>query len=106
MTKAFAARLVFLAALVGGLLLWSQQRRPRDLALQIDLTAALPGEIVELDVVVRRAGAPGVVEFQLHAAPGAADIETTLVYASRPVRRTVTSITLSPDEPALIHWRD
>ncbi|TMA31899.1 MAG: hypothetical protein E6J88_03240 [Deltaproteobacteria bacterium] len=114
------AKVRSLAALVGGLLLWSQQRRPRDLTLQIDLTAALPGEIVELDVVVRRsghllgrhdvrygrAGAPGVVEFQLHAAPGAADIETTLVYAGRPVRRTVTSITLSPDEPALIHWRD
>ena len=114
MTKRLATRLVFLAALVGGLLFWSQQRRPRDFSLQIDLTAALPGDLVELDVVVRRAGhlltrqdvrygksgAPGLVELTVHAAPGNADIETTLVYADKPARRTITSITLLPGAPA------
>jgi hypothetical protein len=116
MTKAFVARLVFLAALAGGLILWAQQRRPRDLTLQIDLTRALPGEIVELDVVVRRTGhllarhdvrydskgAPGLVEFLVHAAPGGADVETTLVYAGKPARRSTALVDLEEDAPTRI----
>src|SRR5438270_2653009 len=116
MAKGLAARLVFLAALAGGLLLWAQHRRPRDLTLQIDLTGALPGEIVAVEVVVRRAGhllarhdvryggsgAPGLVEFQVHAAPGGADVETTLVYAGRPARRSSALVDLEEDAPTRI----
>ena len=47
-------RLGFLLFLAGGLALWSELRRPRDLRLELDLTSALPGEIVELDVTVLR----------------------------------------------------
>ena len=114
MTRQFVARLVFLGARGGGLLLWSQQRRPRDLTLQIDLTGVLPGEIVEVDVVVRRSGhalarhdvrygesgAPGLLELPVRAFPGPADVETTLVYSGKPARRTVASVTLSADAPA------
>src|SRR5438132_7290723 len=97
MTRQFVARLVFLGALGGGLLLWSQQRRPRDLTLQIDLTGALPGEIVEVDVVVRRSGhalarhdvrygesgAPGLLELPVRAFPGSAEGETTPGFAGK-----------------------
>jgi len=40
----------------GGLVVWSELRRPRDLRLEIDLTEALPGDVVELDVTVTRGG--------------------------------------------------
>ena len=45
-------RLGFFLLLAGGLLLWSELRRPRDLGLELDLTGALPGQIVEVDVTV------------------------------------------------------
>jgi hypothetical protein len=104
-----APRLAFLALLGGGLLLWTQLRKPREMVVQIDLTQALPGEITEVDVVVRRgrhalarhdvrygnAGAPGLVEVQIHAVPGEAEVETTLVYAGKPARRSVSQATLA-----------
>ena len=113
------ARIVFLAALAGGLLLWARERRPRDLALQIDLTQALPGEISEVDVVVRRsghalarhdvsygtAGAPGLVELLVHAAPGPAEVETTLVYPGKPARRSVAPVRLAAGVPARVSAR-
>jgi hypothetical protein len=111
-----APRLVFLAVLGGGLLLWSHLRRPRDLRVQVDLTGALPGDVTGIDVVVRRqdhalarhevrygaAGAPGTVEFIIHAPPGRAEVETTLDYPGKPSRRTVASVKLSGDEPARV----
>jgi hypothetical protein len=104
-----APRLIFLAVLGGGLLLWSQQRKPRDLRVQVDLTAALPGDVTEVDVVVRRdghalarhevrygsAGAPGTVDFIVHAAPGEAEVETSLAYGVKPSRRSVSRVRLS-----------
>jgi hypothetical protein len=100
----------------GALLLWAQLRKPRELVLQIDLTQALPGEITEVDVVVRRgghalarhdvrygtAGAPGLVEMSIHAAPGEAEVETTLVYPGKPARRSVAQAMLAESPPARV----
>ena len=108
MNRQAVFRVVFFAALAAGLLFWSRQRRPIDLPLQVDLTSALPGEIVELDVVVRRnghalgrhdvsygkEGAPGVIEMSIHAFPGPAEVETTLVYSGRPARKSVSAVEL------------
>ena len=119
MRKGLAARLVFLAALAGGLLLWAQHRRPRDLTLQIDLTSALPGEITEVDVVVRRSGralarhdvsygsngAPGLIELLVHAAPGPAEVETTLVYPGKSAHLTTATVTLAEERPARLSAR-
>ena len=113
------ARVLFLVALGGGLVLWSQHRRPRDLTLQIDLSSALPGEIVEVDVVVRRAGralgrhdirygtagAPGLIELPIYAPPGNAEVEATLVYAAKPARRTVTTVKLDENASARLEPR-
>ena len=52
--RRLAPRLIFLVLLGGGLLLWSHLRKPRDLRLQIDLTDVRPGEVTDVDVVVRR----------------------------------------------------
>ena len=107
-------RLVFLLVLGGGLLLWSHLRRPRDLMLQIDLTQALPGDVVEADVVVRRgvhavarhdvrygsSGAPGVMEVPIRAAPGDVDVEVTLVPATGPSRKVEQRLRLEPEGPA------
>jgi hypothetical protein len=119
MRKGLRLRLAFLAVLGGGLLLWAQQRKPRDLTLQIDLTGALPGEMVELEVVVRRgghalarhdvqygkAGAPGLVEMPVHAAPGDAEVETTLVYAGKAAHRSVVQVKLEETAPARVSAR-
>ena len=107
--RRLAPRLIFLALLGGGLLLWSHLRKPRDLRLRIDLTEVRPGEVTDLDVVVRRgghalarhevrydgAGAPATVEVLVHARPGPAEVETTLGYAWKPARRIVARVDLS-----------
>ena len=115
MRKPLVLRLVFLLALGGVLLLWAQWRKPRDLVVQIDLTAVLPGEIKEIDIVVRRdghalarhdvqygaAGAPGLIEIPVHAAAGKADVETTLVYSGKPAIRNQAQIDLQ-EAPARV----
>jgi hypothetical protein len=112
--RRLAPRLLFLAVLAGGLVLWSQLRRPRDLRLAVDLTAVMPGDVTEIDVIVRRgghalarhevqygaAGAPGTVELIVHAAPGEAEVETTLGYAKQPSRRSVARVELSAETEA------
>src|SRR5438874_13746967 len=114
--RKLAPRLLFLAFLAGGLVWWSQLRRPRDLRLAVDLTAMMPGDVTEIEVIVRRgghalarhevqygaAGAPGTVEFVVHAAPGDAEVETTLAYARQPPRRSVARVTLSAGEAAKV----
>src|ERR1041384_3710251 len=94
-------RAAFLTLLAGGLLLWGEVRKPRELTVRIDLTSLLPGEISAVDAVVRRgghvlarhqaqfgpSGAPGTLEFMVRAAPGDADVETTLMYSGKPSRR-------------------
>ena len=116
MRREILLRVVFVALLGGGLLLWTRGRQPRDLILLVDLTSALPGDIVEVDVVVRRgdhplarhdvqygkAGAPGLVELPIHAAPGDAEVETTLVYAGKPARKSVAQVKLEEKSPARI----
>ncbi len=109
-------RVGFVAVLGGGLLLWSQLRKPRDCAVEIDLTRALPGELVEVDLIVRRsgklllrsdlrygrAGAPATVALTVHAAPGEAEVEATLVRAGGTARRTQERVTLSAAAPARV----
>ena len=103
-----ALRAAFLALLLGGLLYWAHLRQPRELAVRIDLTKELPGELSEVDVIVRRdghvlarhdvqygaGGAPGTLEFSVRATPGQAELETTLVAKSGPARRNVERVVL------------
>lgn len=114
--KRVLPRLAFLVLLGGALILWGELRKPRDLVLQVDLTAALPGEIQEVDVVVRRgghalarhdvrygaAGAPGLLELVVHAAPGNAQVETSLVSPGKPERRVVSEVELKRSAPARV----
>ena len=112
--KKLIYRLLFLALLGGSLVLWSQKRAPRTMALVIDLASALPGELTEVDVIVTRGGhavsrvdrryskgeAPERLNLDLRATPGEAEVEATLVYPDRPARRTVGSVVLADDQPA------
>ena len=107
--RQIALRLGFVAVLLGGLLLWGELRKPRELPVEIDLTSALPGEITGLDVVVTRddgllaraqpafdgRGAPGLYRMTLHARPGAAEVEVTLLYGKAPARRTRAEVDLT-----------
>jgi hypothetical protein len=43
------------------------------------------------------------VELVVHAAPGSAEVETTLVYAGKPPRRSTTLVLLTAGEPAKLH---
>jgi hypothetical protein len=109
-------RLGFLVLLGGGLLLWSELRRPRDLALDLDLTSALPGEIVEVDVTVLRdgrplsrfdqkygaAGAPATVRLTVHARPGPVEVDVMLIDARGNARRTRAIVDLRKDETAVV----
>ena len=109
-------QLGFVALLAGGIVLWAQQRKPRDLPLAIDLSSALPGGIVEVDLVVRRAGhlllrkdvrsgaegAPGTLRAVVRAAPGEADVEVTLVYATGPAHRTAARVQLAEKVTAAV----
>jgi hypothetical protein len=104
-------RLLFLVVLGGGLLWWSELRKPRELHVAVDLTGVLPGDVREVDVVVSRGGhalarhdvsygaggAPGMIEIVLHAAPGDADVETTLRYEGKPAHRSLSRVRLVAD---------
>ena len=116
MRREILLRVIFVALLGGGLLLWTRGRQPRDLTLRVDLTAALPGDIVEVDVVVRRdghalarhdvrygkAGAPATVELPIHAPPGDAEVETTLVYSGKPAHKSVAQVKLAEETAARV----
>lgn len=112
-------RLGFFVVLGGGLLLWSELRRPRDLRLELDLTGALPGDIVEVDVTVTRggealfrlderygsAGAPARVRTVVHARPGPADVDAMVVDAKGNARRTRAAVELRKDAPVVVTVR-
>jgi hypothetical protein len=112
-------RVAFLAALAGGLLLWARARTPKDLQLIIDLTDALPGEITEIDVVVTRAGrallrsdrrfalgqAPQRVHLEVRAAPGAAEVEATVLGPGKPARREQGTVQLAQGEATVLKVR-
>ena len=109
-------RLGFLLLLGGGLLLWSELRRPRDLALDLDLTSALPGEIVEVDVTVLRdgrpllrfdqkygtAGAPATLHLTVRARPGPVEVDVMLIDARGNARRTRATVELGKDKNAVV----
>lgn len=110
-------RLLFLVVLGGGLLFWSQLRKPRLCVVELDLTGVLPGELREVDLVVRREGhalarvdlhygakgAPGLLTTELNAQPGPAEVEATLLYAKGAARRTRALVRLAEDAPARAH---
>jgi len=109
-------RLGFLALLAGGLVLWTQARKPRALGLELDLAAALPGQLSEVDLIVRRGdrllwrkqlafgkeGAPQLLREQLEATPGEAELEAELVYRGRQATRTRAAIALDPGVAARV----
>ena len=111
-------RLVFMLVLVGGLVIWLQARKPRPCLVELDLSSVLPGELTEIDLLVRREGrgllridtrygprgAPGLVKVEVQARPGAAEVEATLLYGKgREARRTRAQVRLAEDAPARVH---
>jgi hypothetical protein len=112
-------RLAFLLLLGGGLVVWSELRRPRDLRLDVDLTGALPGEVVEVDVTVSRdaqpllrleqrygsGGAPATVQAIVRARPGPAEVDAMLIDAGGNARRTRATVKLSKDAAAVVKLR-
>jgi hypothetical protein len=109
-------RLGFLALLGGGLLLWSELRRPRDLALDLDLTDALPGDVIEVDLTVSRdghpllrldqkygrAGAPAVLHLTVRTRPGPAAVDVTLIDARGNARRSRATVELRNEASAVL----
>jgi hypothetical protein len=109
-------RLGFLVLLGGGLLLWSELRRPRDLALDLDLTSALPGEIAEVDVTVLRdgrpllrfdqrygaGGAPATLHLTVRGRPGPVEVDVMLIDARGNARRTRATVELRKAESAVV----
>jgi len=109
-------RLGFLVLLGGGLLLWSELRRPRDLGLDVDLTSALPGDIVEVDLTVSRdgrllvrleqrygpAGAPATLHIVVRAPPGPVEVDAMVIDARGNARRTRATVELRKDKSAVI----
>ena len=104
-------RLGFFVFLAGGLLLWSELRRPRDLGLDVDLTGALPGEIADVDLTVTRdgrallrfeqrygsGGAPATLHMVVHVRPGPVEVDLMLVDARGIARRTRATVELRKD---------
>ena len=109
-------RLGFFLLLAGGLLLWSELRRPRDLGFDLDLTGALPGQIAEVDVTVSRdghpllrfdqkygpAGAPATLKLTVRARPGAVEVDAMLVDAKGNVRRIRATVELRKEGRAVV----
>jgi hypothetical protein len=112
-------RLGFFVLLGGGLLLWSELRRPRDLGLDLDLTAALPGEVAQVDVTVSRdghplvrldqkygpGGAPATLHLTVRAAPGPADVDVMLIDAGGRARRIRVPVDLPKEGNAVVNAR-
>ena len=112
-------RLGFLLVLGGGLLLFSELRRPRDLQLELDLTEALPGDVVEVDVTVTRGGqallrleqrygslgAPATIRAVVRARPGPAEVDAMIVDAKGNARRTRVTMDLRKDAPTIVKVR-
>lgn len=117
-----AARVLFLVLLAGSLGLWAHLRMPRALRLDVDLTAALPGQLREIDVVVSRdgeavarqrtawgsGGAPATLHLDLRARPGPFDVETTLVDQARHAQRVRAHVVLREGEVGAVRpaWQE
>jgi hypothetical protein len=114
-----ALRFGFLAVLAGGLVLFARARSPREMVVEVDLTGALPGDVVESDVIVSRGehslarvderygggGAPATLRVLVRTLPGAANVEVTLVGSGGSARRTTAAVDLSPARPARLEAR-
>jgi hypothetical protein len=112
-------RVGFLAVLAGGLFLFARARSPREMVVEVDLTSALPGDIVETDVIVYRdgrslarvderhgaRGAPATIRVPVRAQPGAATVEVTLVSAGGVSRRIARPVVLTADGPTRLQLR-
>jgi len=112
-------RFGFLAVLAGGLILFATIRSPREMVVEVDLTGALPGEVVETDVIVSRdgralarvddrygaRGAPATMRIPVRARPGTATVEVTLVGATGASRRTTVPVELTTGGPARLQVR-
>jgi hypothetical protein len=108
MRRKLLIRLAFIALIVGGTFYWQSTRKPVDMTLALELSAAKPREMSGIDVIVRRggrplsrhemsfggSGAPPTVEFVVHASPGSAEVESTLNYAGKPSRRVTVNVDL------------
>jgi hypothetical protein len=89
------------------------------MVVEVDLTGALPGEVVETDVIVSRdgralarvddrygaGGAPATVRIPVRARPGTATVEVTLVGPSGASRRTTVPVELTTGGPARLQVR-
>lgn len=109
-------RLGFFLLLGGGLLLWSELRRPRDLGLDLDLTGALPGEIAQVDITISRdgrpllrfdqkygsAGAPATLHLTVRARPGPVEVDVMLIDARGNARRTRATVELRTAGSAVV----
>jgi len=112
-------RVAFLAVLAGGLFLFARARSPRDMVVEVDLTSALPGDIVETDVIVYRderslarvdqrhgaRGAPATIRIPVRAKPGGATVEVTLVSAGGRSRRITVPVELTTGGPVRLQVR-
>jgi hypothetical protein len=111
MRKRLLLRLALIAAILGGIYYWQETKRPVDMNLTIDVSAARPREITGVDIIVRRndrplsrhemvfgnAGSPPRLEFVVHAPPGGAEVESTLNYQGKPSRRVTVQMKLKAD---------
>jgi hypothetical protein len=111
MRKKLLIRLAFIVVVIGGTFYWQRARQPADLTLALDLSGARRKEISGIDVIIRRdgkalsrhemnfgnAGAPATLEFVVHAAPGSAEVESTLNYAGKPSRRVTVNLDLQAE---------
>jgi len=119
LSKSRWLRVGFLVVLAGGLFLFARARSPKDMVVELDLSAALPGDIVETDVIVYREGrslarvderhgargAPATIQVPVRAQPGRASVEVTLVSAGGRSRRTLLPVELTTGAPARVQVR-
>ena len=63
------------------------------------------GEIERILVRYGASGAPGTLQLIVHASPGNAEVETTLIYAGKPARRSVEQVRLQAEATATVRPR-
>jgi hypothetical protein len=117
MPRKLLIRFAVIALVVAGTLWWQSSKKPVDLTLVVDLTAMKPAEISGIDVIVRRdgrsltrhevtfgkAGAPQTIELVVHAPPGAAEVESTLIYEGKPSKRVTIKAELAAEGSNTVH---
>lgn len=108
MRRRLVLRLALIAVILGTVYYWQETKKPVDMTLALDVSAARPKEITGVDVIVRRndrpitrhemvfgnAGSPPRLEFVVHAPPGGAEVESTLNYQGKPSRRVTLQVKL------------